>query len=525
VEKDPKKLEKLESQTPQKGEKMKFIGTRGTDREKSFSEVILNPSAPNGGLYVPKKFPRLDLKWLQRFYTPEQEPNYHKIAKGVLKKFKVDLPEEAIQRAIYTYLKNFDVEEVVPLHKVNNLFVAELWHGPTRAFKDIALQPFGVLLSHLAQSRGENYLIMAATSGDTGPATLKSFENLPNTKVVCLYPSEGTSEVQRLQMVTTDAPNERVLGILGDFDDAQTALKSLLKEEEFRKSLDEVGLKLSAANSVNFGRIIFQTVYHYWSYLTLWERFEIEGGEKIDVVIPSGNFGNALGAFYAKQMGLPIDRIIITSNRNSVLYEFVKFGKYDLRERKLIKTTSPAMDILKSSNVERLLFHKFGEARTIELMKNLEEEGYFQLTPEELEMIQADFDADFCTDGEGAEIIRKYAEKYHYLVDPHTATALKGAEKLRGDNKMVVYSTAEWTKFAPTVYYALTGEPVERVIAQEEEVEVIPDKDAIAYIETHLGVTPPPQILELFQKPETNSKIIPKSAIREEILKFVKGEE
>jgi threonine synthase len=502
---------------------MRFIGTRGTDSKKSFSEVILNPAAPKGGLYVPEKLPRLDLKWLKRFYSAEGESSYHRVVKGILKRFKVDLPEETLDRAIATYLKNFDVDEVVPVQKVGQFFIGELWHGPTRAFKDIALQPFGVLLSELAQQRGENYLILTATSGDTGPATLKSFENRPNTKVVCLYPSEGTSEVQRLQMVTIDAENEKVLGILGNFDDAQTALKGLLKEEGFHRELEESGLKLSAANSVNFGRIIFQIGYHYWSYLKLWEGFEIEEGEEIDVVIPSGNFGNALGAYYAKKMGLPIGRIIIASNRNSVLYELVKFGRYDIRDRKLIKTTSPAMDILKSSNVERLLFDKFGEARTIELMESLEREGYFQLTPAEHQAILADFDADFCTDGEGAEIIKRYGEEYRYILDPHTATGIKAAEKLKGDRKIVVYSTAEWTKFAPTVYYALTGVPVEGVVAEEEE-RTIPDKDAIAYIETHFGVTAPPQILELFQKPEVNSAVIPKERIREEILKFVRGE-
>jgi len=417
---------------------MKFIGTRGTDEKKSFSEVILNPAAPNGGLFVPEKLPKIDERFIIRYYDDRDETTYRHIARGILKLFKIDIDKELIEEALYTYLRNFDDPEVVPVVKVKrDLSVAELWHGPTRAFKDMALQPFGVILSDLAKKRDENYLIMAATSGDTGPATLKTFENRENIKVVCIYPHEGTSEVQKLQMVTTDAKNEKVLGILGDFDDAQTTLKALLKDEDFRKTLDEEGIKLSAANSVNFGRIIFQIIYHFWSYLKLLENGEVLLGQKFDVIIPSGNFGNALGAYYAKRMGLPIDKIVIASNKNNVLYELIKFGRYDLRDKKLIKTISPAMDILKSSNVERMIFDKFGEERTKELMTSLEENGYFELTKEELAKIQEDFDADFATDGECEEIIRRYANKENYLMDPHTATAIKAYEYLKEKGKQL----------------------------------------------------------------------------------------
>jgi len=505
---------------------MKFIGTRGSDEKKNFSEVILNPAAPNGGLYVPEKFPKINNKWLLRYFDEFEEKPYTHIARGILHLFDVDIDEELITKALYTYLRNFDEKEVVPLIRINEeLFVGELWHGPTRAFKDMALQPFGIILSYLAKERNENYLIMAATSGDTGPATLKTFENKENIKVVCIYPHEGTSEVQKLQMITTDASNEKVLGILGNFDDAQSALKNLLKDEDFRKILDKNGIKLSAANSVNFGRIIFQIVYHFWSYLTLMNRFEITIGDKIDVIIPSGNFGNALGAYYAKKMGLPIDKIVIASNKNNVLYELITYGKYDLRDKKLIKTISPAMDILKSSNVERMLFDKFGEKRTIELMSSLEEKGYFELNEDELKEIQKDFIADFATDGECEEIIRKYVKDNNYLMDPHTATAIKAYEYLKekgklGNNKIVAYSTAEWTKFAPSIYYALTGEDIDREIAEVEE-NTISDKDAIAYIETHIDVKIPEVILELFNKEIVNENVIPKEAIKEEIIKFI----
>jgi threonine synthase len=512
-----------------KGIKMKFIGTRGTDEKKSFSEVILNPSAPNGGLYVPSKLPKIRNleQFFLRFYDDiEDTTSYTEIAGAILSLFSIDIEKELIKKALFTYVKNFDDDEVVPVVKLKEkLAVSELWHGPTRAFKDMALQPFGVILSELAKKRGENYLIMAATSGDTGPATLKTFENKENIKVVCIYPHKGTSEVQKLQMVTTSAKNEKVLGILGDFDDAQTALKNLLKDDEFKKTLRQNGIKLSAANSVNFGRIIFQTIYHFWSYLKLLVNHEIEMHDKIDIIIPSGNFGNALGGYYAKKMGLPIDKIIIASNKNNVLYELIKYGKYDLRDKKLIKTISPAMDILKSSNVERMLFDKFGEKRTVELMKSLEENGYFELSENELQKIQEDFDADFATDGECEEIINKYVKEYDYLADPHTATALKAYENLKDklNNYTIVYSTAEWTKFAPSIYYALTKEDLDREISEVEE-NTISDKEAIVFIQTHYNQKAPDSIRELFFKDIVNENVIDKSEIKKEIIKFVEKE-
>jgi len=505
---------------------MKFIGTRGTVERKSFSEVILDPAAPNGGLYVPVKLPKIDFKFLNDFFMQEiNVKTYSSLAKKILKRFKIDIDEGLIKKALKTY-DNFDDINVVPVVKIEgNLFIGELWHGPTRAFKDMALQPFGVILSSLAQERNENYLILAATSGDTGPATLKTFENKENIKVVCIYPHEGTSEVQKLQMVTTDAKNEKVLGIRGNFDDAQTALKSLLKDEDFRSTLKENSIKLSAANSVNFGRIIFQTIYHVWSYIKLADMSEIDIGDKIDVIIPSGNFGNALGAYYAKKMGLPIDKIVIASNKNNVLYEFVKYGKYDLRDKDLIHTISPAMDILKSSNVERVLFDKFGEERTIELMNSLEKNGYFELSDAEKEKIQEDFIADFATDGECEEIIAKYAKNHNYIMDAHTATAVKAYEYLtrKGEikNKVVAYSTAEWTKFAPSVYVALTKEDINREIAELEE-KTLSDKDAIAYIEAHYNVSAPDVIRELFEK-DINETVINKDEIKDKIVEFIKS--
>ncbi|WP_457597004.1 threonine synthase [Hydrogenimonas sp.] len=488
---------------------MTFIETRGNDgrrpAEVSFSEAILNPSASFGGLYVPKTLPNLDMT----FFKEHLKSDYKTLCRALFEKFDVDIDEETLEAALARYDRFDDPAEPVPVVKVEeDAFVAELWHGPTRAFKDMALQPFGHILSSLAQKRGEYYLIMAATSGDTGPATLESFKDAPNIKVACLYPAGGTSDVQRLQMVTEEAANEKVIGIRGDFDDAQSALKRLLASESFKARLQESHTRLSAANSVNFGRIIFQIIYHIYGYLKLVERGEVAMGEAIYIIVPSGNFGNVLGAYYAKKMGLPVEKLLISSNINNILTDLVTKGEYDLRNRSLIQTTSPAMDILKSSNVERVLFDKFGAERTKALMDSLEKEGCYRLSPEELAMLREDFDATFCSDEEGEAIIARYAQK-GYILDPHTATCFKAYEELRKKSlKTLVCSTAEWTKFSRTVAKAL-GHRCER------------DLEALEWVSAHYDVTVPPMIAELFHKPVVHESVVDKEAIESEILSFI----
>jgi len=488
---------------------MTFIETRGNDgsrpAEVSFSHAILNPSASFGGLYVPKALPQLDLG----FFKELEGRHYKELCKALFAKFDVDIDEADLSAALDRYDAFDDPQDPVPLSKVEeDAFVSELWHGPTRAFKDMALQPFGYILSRLAQKRGEKYLIMAATSGDTGPATLETFKDAPNIKVACLYPEGGTSDVQRLQMVTEEASNEKVIGIRGNFDDAQTALKNLLASESFGAKLKESHTELSAANSVNFGRIIFQIVYHIHSYLRLVERGEISMGEPVYLVVPSGNFGNALGGYYAKRMGLPVEKILIASNINNILTELITKGSYDLTEKSLVRTDSPAMDILKSSNVERVLFDKFGPERTGELMDQLAHENRYQLSPEELEMLREDFDATFSSDEEGRRVIASYAKR-GYVMDPHTATCFKAYEELRRKSlKTILYSTAEWTKFSPTVCEAL-GHRVRH------------DREALEWISEHYGVPVPKMIAELFEKPVIHDTVIDKEEIEEEILRFI----
>jgi len=490
---------------------MKFIQTRGIDTAKpetvTFSEAILSPIASFGGLYVPQVLPNLG----EEFLLKHKNSSYKELAKDMLDRFEIDIDSKVIDEALDLYDKFDDASNPVPVIKVKeNLYVSELYHGPTRAFKDMALQPFGIVLSSIAQRLNQNYLILAATSGDTGPAALETFKNRANVKVACMYPDGGTSDVQRLQMVTEDADNLKVIGIHGVFDDAQTALKRLLASDTFKQALQEKDTKLSAANSVNFGRIIFQIIYHIHSYLELVRQNAITMGEKVYLNVPSGNFGNALGGYYAWKMGLPVEKIIISSNENNVLTRLIRDGKYDLRESEVVSTTSPAMDILKSSNVERVLFDLFGDARTKELMNDLEEKNVYELSSDELATLQEYFDADWCSGTEGKKYIKEIFENDNYLMDPHTATCIKSYEtRCNSEIKSIVYSTAEWTKFSPVIANALTGE------VDTKDIEALESISKVAKLEI------PTMIKELFTKEIAQKTVIEKENIEQEILKFL----
>ncbi len=489
---------------------MQFIETRGNDGIRSpkvdFSEAILSPSASFGGIYVPERLPDFG----QEFLEKHQNSHYKVLALDVLKAFEIDIDEATLDEALSRYDAFDDPDNPVPLSKIeDDCFVMELYHGPTRAFKDMALQPFGYILSKEAQRRNEQYLIMAATSGDTGPATLETFKNQANIKVACLYPDGGTSDVQRLQMVTEEADNEKVIGVVGNFDDTQNMLKELLASEDFKAELERRKIKLSAANSVNFGRIIFQIIYHIHAYLELLRRGEITMGEKIYLIVPSGNFGNVLGGYYAKRAGLPVERLLVASNVNNILTDLINSGVYDMASRELIKTKSPAMDILKSSNVERVLFDKFGAVRTKELMDSLNTTGKYRLTPKEVATIQEDFAAIYSQDDESEAYIAKYA-KAGYIMDPHTATCMKAYEKLTQEGiKSVVYSTAEWTKFSTTVARALGSD------------QVVNDTQALKWIATHTNQRVPTMIEGLFDKEIKHPIVVEKEQIKEEMLTFL----
>jgi threonine synthase len=489
---------------------MIFTETRGNDGKHDarvgFTDALLSPIASFGGLYSPEALPKI----ADDFLAAHLESSYAELSLALLQHLEIDLDTALLREALELYAGFDDPRDPAPLTRIGErLFVSELFHGPTRAFKDMALQPFGLILSRLAERQSRQFLILTATSGDTGPAALDCFRDRANIRVACLYPDGGTSDVQRLQMVTEAAPNLKTIGIRGNFDDAQQALKSLLASEGFNNRLRELGISLSAANSVNFGRILFQMLYHFHSYLELLRRAEIESGESVVVHIPSGNFGNALGAYYARSLGLPIDRIVIVSNANNVLTEWVQTGCYDLSKRELVATTSPAMDILKSSNVERVLFDLFGAPRTHELMRQLDQSGRYRLDDDELEKLQALFSADYCSDAESMEYIRESFAS-GYLVDPHTATCFKTccAPDFAG-RVNIVYSTAEWTKFAPVIDQAISGGKKK------------PDREALASIAAAAGIEVTPSIAALFDRPVAQPGVIDKQDIEAEILAFL----
>ena len=489
---------------------MLFKESRGNDglqaESVEFSDAILSPIASFGGIYCPETLPEFDPGFLQN----QLDASYKSLALAVIGLFDIDIDSSILQQAVDLYDQFDDASNPVPLVKVRDkLYVSELYHGPTRAFKDIALQPFGVLLSALAQQRNQQYLILAATSGDTGPAALETFKNRKNIRVVCLYPDGGTSDVQRLQMVTESASNLKVIGIEGNFDDAQSALKSMLASPGFKQQLADKGISLSAANSVNFGRILFQIIYHVHSYLELVRQQAISPGDKVYLNVPSGNFGNALGAYYACKMGLPVERIVISSNANNVLTEWINTGRYEITGKSLVATTSPAMDILKSSNVERILFDLFGHQRTRELMQQLDEHGCYQLEAGEIAQIQAIFVADFCSDDEGKAYIRETFDE-GYLMDPHTATCLKSWESLSSNTlATIVYSTAEWTKFSPVIDAAITGNLDST------------DQQALESIASVANIEIPAVISALFDKPICHDLVIPKKDIEDNVIQFV----
>ncbi len=465
---------------------------------KDFTESILNPSADFGGLYAPKTLPILSQEALKKFaHLP-----YIELAKEIFKVLHIALDEDILQKALQQYEKFDNPNNPAPLIQLHdNFYIQELYHGPTRAFKDMALQPLAPIFAHLAQQQKEKYLILVATSGDTGPATLHSFADKNNIFVVCLYPKGGTSDVQRLQMTTMNNKNLKVIGIEGNFDDAQSALKECLNSATFKQELYNNNILLSAANSVNFGRIVFQIIYHAYAALQF--------NEGVDIIVPSGNFGNALGGFYAKLMGFNIGKIIVASNINNVLTEWINTGTYNIREKILHQTQSPAMDILKSSNTERVLYALYGAQRTKDLQMHLDTQGYYYLTKEELLMLQKHFSAIECTDQQGAELIFKYAQK-GYLFDPHTATAIRAYEYFKNSSKRmkVVLSTAEWTKFAPSVASALGGENLN-------------DKQGLHFISQKMNKVIPQSIAELFNKQEVHLATVKKTEITKTILEWI----
>ncbi|MCE5191828.1 MAG: threonine synthase [Actinomycetia bacterium] len=444
-------------------EARRYRDTRGLDTTRPvFSDAVVKGIARGGGLYVPETLPALELG---EILALADEP-YPKRAAIIFERFGVDLPAGRIEELMYlAYGENFDDGRIAPIEEVvAGMHVLELWHGPTSAFKDMALQCMPLFFSEgiaRKQARGEltdDYLVLVATSGDTGKAALEGFADRDHTRIAVFYPAEGVSDIQRSQMVTQRGGNVSVFGVRGNFDDCQNAVKAAFNDEAFNAELRERhALKLSSANSINWGRLLPQIAYYVSAYADMVASGGVAPGDEIDVCVPTGNFGNILAAYYAKRMGVPLGRLLCASNENNVLADFIATGTYDISARTFVTTPSPSMDILVSSNLERLLFELADAGRVRDWMASLAAEGRFRVDRETFRRMREHFIGDWVTNDESLGVIARIFDETGYLMDPHTAVAWEVAERLRDANPVLVVSTAHWAKFGGDVYKALTG--------------------------------------------------------------------
>lgn len=491
---------------------MNFISTRGGEKV-SGAKAIVKGLADDGGLFVPETFPPVTREELEEMLPM----SYPERAAKVLKKYLDEYDGAELLSALDKAYSKFEGDPA-PLVKIDDgIYVLELWHGPTCAFKDMALTVLPYLLRKGCDICGikEQVLILVATSGDTGKAALEGFKDAEGIKIMVFYPDDGVSKMQKLQMCTQEGGNVNVVAVKGNFDDCQTAVKRIFSSEEYAKVLKEKNVILSSANSINFGRLAPQIAYYFSSYLDLVSGGQIEMGEGIDFSVPTGNFGNILAAYYAKRMGLPIRRLHCASNMNNILTDFFLSGKYDTH-RNFYKTTSPSMDILISSNLERLLFEVCGRkaARTKELMDDLKNKGEYNITPEEKAAIAENFDGGFANEDEVVETIYDLFCDTGYTMDTHTGCAMKVAldwfEKNKKDTtKMVVVSTANPYKFPQDVLYAVTGNDV---------------KDSfkgIKRLHAATAMAVPKNLSSLRDKPVRFTKTAKRENLFDEVLEFV----
>ena len=434
-----------------------YKSTRGKEQAVTASMAILKGLSEDGGLFVPERIPQLDVPMDKLAQMTYQETAYE-----VMSRFLTDFTEEELKNCISkAYDSKFDTEKIAPLHEACGAYFLELFHGATIAFKDMALSILPHLMTTAAKKNHvkNEIVILTATSGDTGKAAMAGFADVPGTKIIVFYPKHGVSPIQEKQMVTQKGANTYVVGITGNFDDAQTAVKKMFNDHEMAAELDQAGFQFSSANSINIGRLVPQIVYYVYAYASLVRDGRIKDGQEINVVVPTGNFGNILAAYYAKQMGLPIHKLICASNENRVLYDFFRTGTYD-RKRDFILTTSPSMDILISSNLERLIYRLTGEnaEKCAELMKSLSEGGEYTIT-EEMKAQLGDFYGNFCSEEETANTISEIYKDSNYVIDTHTAVAAGVYKKYVSETDdhlpTVIASTASPYKFTRSVMDAL----------------------------------------------------------------------
>ncbi|NLW77820.1 MAG: threonine synthase [Ruminococcaceae bacterium] len=478
---------------------MEYTSTRDNARKATSAEAIVTGLAPDGGLFVPTSLPKMDFSALQGL-------SYTDTALQVLQQFLTDYDAAFLQKALAeSYGAGFGgkVGELVRLD--DSLYSLELWHGPTAAFKDYALQLMPRLLVQAKTMLNDTSetLVLVATSGDTGGAAQAGFQDVPGTKITVFYPEDGTSELQRLQMVTREGGNVGAYGVHGNFDDAQRGVKAAFVDAALAAALAAKNKKLSSANSINWGRLVPQVVYYVTSYLKLCEAKRIRYGDLIDFCVPTGNFGDIMAGWYAKGMGLPIGRLICASNKNNVLTDFLEAGHYNAK-RPFHKTSSPSMDIVVSSNLERLLWHTCGSDATVRAwMADLAENDGYQVPAEQMERIRETFSAGWADEAAVYDELWQVYQEHHYLADPHTAVALRVCrETPAGDGRpVVVLSTASPYKFSRDVLRAL-GQPV----AEDEFA-------AVRALEAFSGVPAPQSLATLSEKPVRFTDVIDASAI------------
>jgi threonine synthase len=486
---------------------MQYVSTRGNEEKANSSAVIIRGLAPDKGLYVPEKIPSLPCSLQELIGKP-----YDYVAKKIIGEFLTDFTEEEITECTSkAYDEKFDTALVAPVVKTDKAYFLELWHGQTAAFKDMALSILPWLLKTSVKKEGEDkkIAILTATSGDTGKAALAGFADVPGTEVFVFYPKHGVSVVQERQMLTQTGDNVHIYGILGNFDEAQTGVKNVFNDTSLADELAEAGIRLSSANSINIGRLVPQIAYYVYAYVKMLESGEIKEGEKINVCVPTGNFGNILSAWYAKQMGLPVAKLICASNENNVLSDFLNTGINDKR-REFILTSSPSMDILVSSNLERLLWHlSKGESETIrKLMASFEENGYYD-AGEDMKKALCDFYGGYAQMPVSHAALAKLWHDEKYLIDTHTAVAyavyLEYKEKTGDETKTLITSTANPYKFASSVAGAI-GTKIG-----------IDEFETIENMRKETGVNIPDSLAGLDTKPVLHDNVIDKDEIRKAV--------
>lgn len=468
---------------------MEYLSTRGNYRKVSSAEAISLGMVPEGGLFVPELIPELKIEEIMEY----QDKSYQELAVWIFEKYLSDFSSQEIRDSVTAAYKkeSFPVDAKTPLIKLNeNTYILELWHGPTAAFKDMALQilPHLLLKSVKKLNIEKEIVILVATSGDTGKAALEGFKNLEGIKIIVFYPEAGVSRVQKDQMQTTDGKNTSVVSVKGNFDDCQTAVKNIFADKEFKAKLEANNYQFSSANSINWGRLLPQIVYYFKAYFEILKTKNIKAGAKINITVPTGNFGNILAAYYAYRMGLPVNKFICASNDNKILTDFLKTGVYDI-ERDFIKTISPSMDILISSNLERFLFEMTGHnsQKINKWYQDLKEKSKFKIDQQTKEKIQDLFSGEYCREAEARAVINSTYTKYNYLLDPHTAVALHSLNKYRQQKQdqtsTIVASTANPYKFSRAVLESLKNKEI-----NEDDYRIIEKLEELTAVKLHRGL-------------------------------------